>query len=106
MWQRVKTKHHKLQNRAARVISKESYETRLLQALSRKNVEGRHRKTKSILVFEALNNHIAPNLRASFTRMNESQNNYQLRKRETDLIIPKPKSKYLKKTFRYSGAVT
>ena len=38
--------------------------------------------------------------------MNDSQNNYQLRNKETNLIIPKPKSQYLKKTFKYSGAGT
>ena len=37
---------------------------------------------------------------------NDGQNNYQLRNRETDLIIPNPKSEYLKKNFKYSGAVT
>ena len=48
-------------------------------------------------MFKVLNNHTAPNLRASFTRMNDRQNNYQLRNRETDLIITKLKSECLKK---------
>lgn len=105
----LKEKLQKLQNRAARVISGVSYETRssdILQALSWKNVEERHKKNKSILMYKVLNNHTAPNLRPSFIRMSESQNDYQLRNRETDLIIPKPKSEYLKKSFKYSGAVT
>ena len=54
------------------------------------------KKNKSILMFKVLNNHTA-NLSTSFTRMNDNQKNFQLRNRETDLIIPKPKSEYLKK---------
>ena len=57
-------------------------------------------------MFKVLNNHTAPNLRASFTGINDSQINYQKRNEETDLIISKPKSEYLKKTFKYNGAVT
>ena len=69
-----------------------------------KNVEKRHKKIKSISMYKVLNDHTAPKLRASFIQMSESQNDYQLRNRETDLIIPKPKSEYLKKSFKYSGA--
>ena len=41
-------------------------------------------------MFKVLNNYTAPNLRTSFTRMNDSRNNYQFRNRETDLINTKP----------------
>ena len=54
---------------------------------------------------KVLNNHTAPSLRASFIRMRDTQYDYQLRNRETDLVIPKPRSEYLKKSFKYSGTV-
>ena len=104
----LKEKLQKLQNRAARVISGASYETpssEVLQALSWKGVEERHKKTKSVLMYKVLNNHTAPSLRASFIRMRDTQYDYQLRNRETDLVIPKPRNEYLKKSFKYSGAV-
>ena len=40
-----------------------------------------------------------------FSRRNVSQNSYDLRNSETDLSIKKLKTKFLKKTFGYSGAV-
>ena len=91
----------KFQNRAARVITGTSYETRS----SCKNVAERHMKNKSVLMYKILNNHTAPNLRAFFVRMSDSQNDYQLQNRETDLIIPRPKTENLKRSFKYSGAV-
>ena len=83
-----------IQNRAARVTSGVSYETRSSDILQL--CVGEMWKT-SILMYKVLNDHTAPNLRASFIRMNDSQNDYKLRNRETDLIIPKPKSEHLKK---------
>ena len=56
-------------------------------------------------MYKVLNNHTAPSLRASFIRMRDTQYDYQLRNRETDLVIPRPRSEYLKKSFKYSGAV-
>ena len=104
----LKEKLQKLQNRAARVISGASYEipsSEVLQALSWKSLEERHRKTKSVLMYKVLNNHTAPSLRASFIRMRDTQYDYQLRNREIDLVIPKPRSEYLKKSLKYSWAV-
>ena len=41
-----------------------------------------------------------------FSRRNVSQNSYDLRNSETDLSIKKLKTKFLKKTFGYGGAVS
>jgi hypothetical protein len=39
------------------------------------------------------------------TVLNTIQSNYDLRSSDTDLCLPKPNSEFLKKTFRYSGAM-
>ncbi len=51
------------------------------------------------------NDHTAPGLRGSFVRREIDQTNYHLRNTATDLTIPKPKREFLKKSFKYSGAI-
>ena len=46
-----------------------------------------------------------PGLRDSFVRREIDQTNYNFRNTATDLTLPKPKRKKLKKSFKYSGAV-
>ena len=40
-----------------------------------------------------------------FCKRNTIQSNYDLRSSDTDLCLPKPNCEFLKKTFRYSGAM-
>ena len=47
----------------------------------------------------------APNFRNSFVGRNVDQTNYHLRNSATDLTIPKPKREFLKRSFKYSGAM-
>ena len=56
-------------------------------------------------MYKILNNHTAPNLRASFRLNNENSNHYDLRNRETDLSLPKPNTDSGKRCFKYNGAV-
>ena len=55
-------------------------------------------------MYRILNNRAAPILKEQFTRSSDLPENYNLRCRRTDLILPNPKRDYLKKSFKYSGA--
>ena len=55
-------------------------------------------------MYRMLNNQTAPNLKELFTRVNEPEANYNLRSNSTDLAQPKPKTDFLKKRLKYSGA--
>ncbi len=59
----------------------------------------------SIYSYSILNDHTAPGLRGSFVRREIDQTNYHLRNTATDLTIPQPKREFLKKSFKYSGAM-
>ena len=67
-------------------------------------VEERRKRNKSILMYRILNNRAAPILKEQFTRSGDLPENYNVRSRRTDLILPNPKKDYLKKSFKYSGA--
>ena len=83
MWRRVEGKIPKASKQSSKSYLKGiSYETRssdILLVWSWKNVQERHKKNKSLLMFKVLNNRTVPKLRASFTRMSDCQNDYQLR---------------------------
>ena len=106
-----KTLQHKLQkfqSRAARVITGASYDIRstdVLDALGWQTLDVKRLENKLIMMYKILNNHTAPNLNECFCKRNTIQSNYNLRSSDTDLCLPKPTSEFLKKTFRYSGAM-
>ena len=105
---RLKDRLQKFQNRAARVISGATYDIRsvdLLESLGWKHLELRRNYLKSVFIYKILNNHTAPNLRASFRLNNECDNTYDLRNRETDLSLPKLNTDSGKRCFKYNGAV-
>jgi len=56
-------------------------------------------------MYKTLNDDTAPNLRSSFVRRNVDQTDYHLRNSATDLTLPKPKREFLKRSFKYSGAM-
>lgn len=104
----LKDKLQKFQSRAARVITGASYEVRsadVLEALSWEILNVRRSKAKSILMYKILNDHTAPSLKKLFIRRNEKQHFYNLRNSDTDLSLPKPKREFLKRSFKYSGAM-
>ena len=98
----LKGKLQRFQNRAGRIISGASYETNsadVLESLSWQTLEERRKRNKSILMYRILNNRAAPILKEQFTRSSDLPENYNLRCRRTDLILPNPK-----RDSKYSGA--
>ena len=75
----------------------------LLELLNWKNLA--FKLNKLTLMYNILNNGTAPRLRDFFSARSDNNNNYNLRNYDTDLSIPKPKKEFLKRSFRYRGAV-
>ena len=95
----------KIQNRAGRVITGASYDIRsvdVLDNLKWKNLETRRSHIKDTIMQKILNDQSAPNLRASFTKLNNTNTNYNL---ETNLALPRPNTNFLKSSFKYNGAM-
>ena len=103
----LKQKLQRFQNRAARVLTGASYDTNssdLLESLSWKNLETRFKLNKVVLVYNILGSGTAPCLRGAFSARSD-YNVYNLRGCDTDLSIPKPKKEFLKRSFKYRGAI-
>ena len=103
----LKDKLQRFQSCAARVLTGASYDIRstdIIQTLSW-DTHARRLRAKSTLMYKILNDDTAPNLRNSFFRRNFDQTFYHLRNSATDLTLPKPKREFLKKSFKYSGAM-
>ena len=77
----------------------------IIQTLSWDILDARRLRAKSTLMYKILNDDTAPNLRNSFVRRNVDQTDYHLRNSATDLTLPKPKREFLKRSFKYSGAM-
>ena len=102
----LKEKRQRFRNRAGRIISGANYEINsadILESLGWQTLEERRKRNKSILMHRILNIRAAPILKEQFTRSSDLPENYNLRCRRTDLILPNPKTDYLKKSFKYSG---
>ena len=98
----------RFQSRAARVLTGANYDIRsadIIQTLSWDTLDARRLRAKSTLMYKILNDDTAPNLRNSFVRRNVDQTDYHLRNSATDLTLPKPKREFLKRSFKYSGAM-
>ena len=102
--QQLSEKLQKLQNRAARVITKSSYNTNssyLLKSLSWDNLSVKRTKQKANLMYKCVNK-FAPNYLCNmFTPRTLS---FDLRDASQKLYLPKPRTDYLKRSFSYSGA--
>ena len=104
----LKDKLQRFQSRAARVLTGANYDIRsvdIIQALSWDTLDARRPRAKSSLMYKILNDDTEPNLRNSFVRRNVEQTNYHIRNSATDLTLPKPKREFLKRSFKYSGAM-
>ena len=98
----LKEKLQRFQNRAERIISGANYEINsadVLESLGWQTLEERRKRNKSKLMYRILNNRVAPILKEQFTRSSNLPENYNLRCRRTDLILPNPKRDYLKKAL-------
>ena len=67
--------------------------------------EANTRQKKVTLMYKILNDLSAPQLSNSFVKLNDTNINYNLRNIETDLALPRPYTKFLKRSFKYSGAM-
>ena len=99
------TKLQKLQNRAARVITRSSYDAdagALLALLQLDNLSIRRKKIKAQLMFKILKGNAPSYLKSLFSVRTLD---YDVRNNRSKLNIPKPRTNYLKRSISYSGAL-
>ena len=95
----------KLQNPAIRVITKSNYDTSsrfLLTSLGWDNLSVRRAKQKANLMYKCVNNLVPAYLCNLFAPRTP---NYYFRNAKKKLILPKPRTDYLNRSFSYSGAL-
>ena len=98
-------KSPKLQNRAARVITKSPFDSSsnlLLAVLKWEKLSLRFTKQRALIMYKTLNEFAPEYLSCLFTQRHV--NDYNLRNLEGRLSLPKPNTNYLKRSFCYSGA--
>ena len=98
-------KLQKLQNRAIWVITKSSYDTSsrfLLTSLGWDNLSVRRAKQKANLMYKCINNLVPAYLCNLFAPRTP---NYYFRNAKKKLILPKPRTDYLNRSFSYSGGL-
>ena len=103
----LRDKVQKLQNRAARIITRDSYDVRskdILQKLNWSDLQQRRNMQMSILMYKILNGQAPSYLSDLFARANMS-NGYNLRRSELNVKIPQPHTENLKRSLSYSGAI-
>jgi hypothetical protein len=100
-----KEKLQRLQNRAARVITGDTYEirsTNILKKLNWKTLEERRKEQKLAYVTKALSNQCSENVSTMFKISNSDK--YNLRSNNKMLMLSKPKTNSMKRTFGYAAA--
>ena len=98
-------KLQKLQNRAARIITKSPFDTssdHLLSTLDWERLFLRQNKQKALMMIKSVNG-LAPEYLQSLFSQRRSV--YNLRDSEGKLTLAKPSTNYLKRSFSYSGAM-
>ena len=101
---KLSNKMQKLQNWAARIITKSKYDssaTQLLESLHWDDLLKRRKKHKAFLIYKILNGLAPMYLRNIFTNRATP---YTLRDNEAKLNLPKPRTNYLKRAICYDGA--
>ena len=101
----LSNKLQKLQNCAARVITSSSYDAdvnSLFDKLSWKDLNSQRQIQKALMVFKSLNGLLPEYLTSKFVTRNVS--NYALRDSANKLVVPFPRTNYMKNSFSYSGA--
>ena len=100
-------KLQKLQNRAARIITRADYSIRssdVLNTLEWSNLEERRKRHLLVTMFKIFNDDCPTYLREQFHRTSEIHD-YNLRGSNYDLQLPLPKTDFLKRSFSYRGAI-
>ena len=98
-------KLQKLQNRAARVITKSPFDTssnHLLSTLSWERLSLRRKKQKALMMYKTIHDLAPKYLQSLFSQRHFA---YNLRNSEGRLTLSKPNTNYLKRSFSYSGAM-
>ena len=98
-------KLQKLQNRAARVITKSPFDAssnHLLSTLSWERLSLRRKKQKALMMYKTMNDLAPEYLQSLFSQRHSA---YNLRNSEGRLTLSKPSTNYLKRSFSYSGAM-
>ena len=99
------TTYKKLQNRATRVITSSNFDVdvdSLFHKLSWKDLKSQRQIQNALMVFKSLNVLVPEYPTSKFIKRNES--NYSLRDSVNKLVVPFPRTNYLKNSFIYSGA--
>jgi len=102
--QELSDRLQKLQNRAARVITKTNYETpstQILNDLRWDTLAVRREKQKAMLMYKTISKSAPVYLQELFSAKHNQRN---LRNCENVLKLPMPRTEYLRKSFCYSGA--
>ena len=100
-------KLQRLQNRAARIITRSSWEIRskdILTSLNWETLEKRRLKLKKKFMFKKLNGK-APKYMEDLFMRKEQRASVVLRNDENKLAVPFPRTDCLKKSISYSGAI-
>ena len=98
-------KLQKLQNRAARIITRCTYKDRSVEVLKKlkwNTLKQRREKQLATTMYKVVNNQTPPYLKSCFTETNLIHDHYL---RNLGLFIQKPKTEATKKSFCYRGAV-
>ena len=96
----LSNKLQKLQNRAARVITSSNFDVdSLCHKLSWKDSKSQRQNQNALMVFKSLNWLVPEYLASKFIKRNESN----LRDSVNKLVIPFPRTNYMKNSFSYSG---
>ena len=101
---KLSEKLQKLQNRAARVITRSSYDIptdNVFERLKWNKLSSIRNKHKAILMHKIMNDQTPDYLKELFEIR---PNPYNLRDSENKLSLPKPRTDYLKRSISYSGA--
>ena len=101
----LKEKLQKLQNRAARVITGDSYDTRskdILQKLNWKNLSERRQQKKNSIFSKAIAGNCPENISKKFEKSYSER--YHLRNNNKFLSLPKPRTNSMVRTFGYAAA--
>ena len=99
-------KLQRLQNRAARILMFASYDSNLddlFRALEWRRLCYQRLEEKSILMYKTLHGMTPDYLKSSFVYRNNARA-YRLRNTENKLVLPQPRTDYLKRSFLYSRA--
>ena len=76
----------------------------VLETLGWETLESRRQRMKSVFLYKILNDYTARDLKHSLVGSYPMPASYMLRSTGTDIALPKPRRKFLKKTFKYSVA--